>query len=94
MSWSIATAIVPKSAIEQTIEDLFVGVPDLPTHPHVIDQLETAKRGALEILKSVPGPYMSVSMAGHSNGVGWQKKEGYANEVISVTVTQHIEVPE
>jgi len=93
MSWSIATAIVPKSAIEQAIEDLFVGVPELPTHEHVRDQVEAAKRGALEILKSVPGPYVSVSLLGHSNGVGWQKKDGYANDTISVSVTQHTDIP-
>lgn len=94
MSWSIATKIVPKSAIGQAIKDLSLADTGMVPADHAIDQLETAKRGALEILKSIPGPYMSVSMAGHSNGVGWQKKGGYANEAVSVIVTQYIELPE
>lgn len=94
MSWSIATAIVPKSAIGQAIEDLSLADTGMVPSDHAIDQLEAAKRGALEILKSVPGPYMSVSMSGHSNGVGWEKKPGYSNETINVSVVQHTELPE
>lgn len=94
MSWSISTKIVPKSAIGQAIEDLSLAGNGFIPSAEAVDQLETAKRGALEILKSIPGPYMSVSLSGHANGVGWQKHAGYADDCITVSVNQRTELPE
>lgn len=91
MSWSISTKTVAKSAAAQAINDLSLAQTGFVPADHAIDQLETAKRASQEILKSIPGPYVSVSMSGHSNGVGWQKKEGYANECINVNVSQQTE---
>ena len=55
------------------------------------DQLHAARLAAKRLLHSIPGPYVMVSLSGHANGIGWQKKEGYANDSISVSVSQHLE---
>lgn len=94
MSWSISIKVVPKSAIGQALEDLSLADTGMVPSADAVDQLETAKRGALEILKGIPGPYVSVSLSGHSNGVGWQKKGGYADDFITVNVYQRAEAPE
>ncbi len=93
MSWSVSTKINPKSAIEQAVNNLTLASEGfVPSGPE-LDQLEAAKRGALEILKSVPGPFVQVQLVGHATGVGWQKKDGYSNEFISVSVYQRTEEP-
>ena len=56
-----------------------------------VDQLSTAKTAAKILLQNVPGPYVLITMSGHANGVGWHKKEGFANDCISVNVTQMTE---
>lgn len=53
-----------------------------------IDQLDAAKRAAKELLKTLPGPFVRINFSGHANGVGWQKKAGYANDMITVSVSQ------
>jgi len=85
MSWSCSTPKVEKQQVENDID---VAMPGGLCDGPVLDQLAAARRAAKEIVKSVPGPYVIVSMSGHANGVGWQKKEGWANDCISVTVTQ------
>lgn len=88
MSWSMSTPKVVKSQIEEEIDRAMPGV--LCEEP-VLDQIACVRRAAKEIARSIPGPLMIVNMSGHANGVGWQKKEGYANDCISVTVTQFVE---
>jgi flagellar motor protein MotB len=56
----------------------------------VSDQIKAALAAVRELLKAIPGPYVQISISGHANGAGWHKKEGYANDCISVTVTQMI----
>lgn len=88
MSWSTSTMRVPKAEVERALNDLgFPGIMDAPA----LDQVAAAKRAALELVKTVPGPYIIVSLSGHANGVGWQKKEGWANDCITVSVTQFLE---
>ncbi len=88
MSWSTSTPKVAKLEAERELDNLsFPGV----VEPFALDQVAAAKRAALELLKSVPGPLVIVSLSGHANGVGWQKKAGYANDAISVSVTQFTE---
>jgi hypothetical protein len=53
-----------------------------------VAQFEAAKSAAKELVKIVPGSHVMVSMSGHANAVGWQKKPGYANDCINVSVTQ------
>lgn len=85
MSWSCSTPKVEKQQAGNDIDAVMPGgLCDGPT----LDQLAAAKRAAKELLKSVPGPYVIVSMSGHANGIGWQEKVSYANDTISVSVTQ------
>lgn len=85
MSWSMSTPKVEKQQVENEIDHAMPG--GLCDGP-VLDQIAAARRAAKELVKSVPGPLIIVHMSGHANGVGWQKKEGWANDAISVSVTQ------
>lgn len=88
MSWSTSTPKAPKAQVASKLGELsFPGV----LEPAALDQVDAAKRAALEILKTIPGPLIVVSLSGHANGVGWQAKEGWANDAITVSVTQHLE---
>jgi len=64
---------------------------DVPVNAAIRDQIETARAAAVEIAKTVPGPKITVSMSGHANAVGYRKKDGYANDCITVSVTQWCE---
>lgn len=87
MSWSAGTKAIAKSEADAAIDALTTGTND-PQHE---DQLRVAKQSAKLLLANVPGPFVSVSLSGHANGVGWQKKEGWSNDCISVNVTQMFE---
>jgi|ERR1051326_1084976 hypothetical protein len=56
-----------------------------------VDQCELAKKAVKAILPGLPGPYVMVSISGHANGTGWNKKEGWANDSIYISVTQQCE---
>jgi hypothetical protein len=86
MSWSVSTGTVDKTHADRFIDAL--GDPYIAERPASWDQLRAAKDVAKLLLKSVPGPFVSVSLYGHANGVGWQKCDGYANDSIGVTVSQ------
>jgi len=69
------------------------GVDTAPTSPAVLDQPmakqhAAARVVALQLIEQVPGPKLSISMAGHANGVGELAKPGSANDYITVSVTQ------
>lgn len=88
MSWSTSTPKVAKHEAEQALSNLsFPGV----LEPPALEQVAAAKRAAIELLKTVPGPFVVVSLSGHANGVGWQNKEGWANDCINVSVAQYTE---
>lgn len=87
MSWSAGTKAVAKSEADAAIDALTTVTND-PQHE---DQLRSAKQAAKLLLAIVPGPFVSISLSGHANGVGWQKKEGWANDCIAVNVTQMFE---
>lgn len=97
MSWSVSLGrSVPKAEADAAIDALNLpgasGETDHPSpDPAMLDQLRVAKLAAKVLLANVPGPYVSVFMSGHANGVGWQKKEGWANDCISITVNQMCE---
>ncbi len=88
MSWSVGFAKpVSKHEAESMLDNLaFAG--DATKEGPAYDQFKSAKATAKLLLRSVPGPYVMVTMSGHANGVGWHKKEGMANDMISVNVTQ------
>jgi hypothetical protein len=84
MSWTTSTA-GRKEEVDHFIDAL--GVPHA-LDGRACDQLSAAKRAAKEVLKSVPGPRVAVTLSGHANGVGWHKKDGYSNDFITISVTQ------
>ncbi len=87
MSWSAGTKSVAKGDADAAIDALIAGTGQ-PTHD---DQLRVAKQAAKLILTNIPGPFVTVSVSGHANGVGWQKKGGWSNDCISVNVSQQTE---
>jgi len=87
MSWSLSTTIVPKKDVVAAIMQI---EPSHEVDPATADQIYHAKKVALELVRGVPGPFVSVTMSGNANGVGWQQKDGYANDCINVGVTQHL----
>ena len=86
MSWSASfIKPVPKHEAAAAISALSTsGQSEGPA----VDQCELAKHVAHALLPNVPGPYVNVTLSGHANGVGWQKKEGMANDMITVSVMQ------
>lgn len=88
MSWSLTTKAVPREVAMLAITNL---EPTEYMDGAARAQLQTAKRAAIEIVKIIPGTHVHVALSGHANGVGWQAKENYANDCISVTVTQCFE---
>lgn len=84
MSWSTTSGTINKAAADATLDALSTGT----GNPHHEDQLRIAKAAAKLIIGNIPGPMIIVSMSGHANGVGWQSKEGWANDCISVSVSQ------
>ena len=89
MSWSASfTKPVKKAEALDELDKLSTGA---QTEAPAIDQCRLAKIAVRELLLGIPGPYVTVSINGHANGVGWKKKEGWANDCISVTVTQMCE---
>jgi hypothetical protein len=84
MSWSASfQKPVLKCAAVAELDNL-----PKPQEPAAMEQFQAAKDVAKLLLKSVPGPFVNVSMTGHANAIGWQKKEGWANDMISVSVYQ------
>lgn len=84
MSWSASFTVPVLKADADRVIDFLTAHGDPPAQ----DQLAAAKRVAKVLLASVPGPWVSVQLSGHANGVGWQKKDGWANDCISVSVQQ------
>ena len=91
MSWSASfTKPVRKVDAAAYIDRLSTGA---QVEGPAIDQCELAKAAAKSLLPGIPGPYVQVTLSGHANGVGWQKKEGWANDCITINVTQFTEEP-
>jgi len=86
MSWSVSLPKpVKKEDVDGAIDSI---VPTSYMDGPMLDQFRTAKQAAKLVAHNIPGPYVSVSMSGHANAVGWQKKEGYANDCIAINVGQ------
>lgn len=96
MSWSTFIRIAPKREVMLALQPAAVvlNVYNTELDHEVADQVESAKRAALELLKTIPGPFVGVTMSGHANGVGWHNKDGYATDFITVTVTQNTVLPQ
>ena len=89
MSWStFFVKPVPKREAAAAISALTIGG---QAEGPAMDQCELAKHVAHSLLPIIPGPYIQVILSGHANGVGWQKKEGWANDCITVNITQMTE---
>lgn len=85
MSWSIQSKSIKR---EEAFDRICELAPNDQMDGPARAQFETAKEAAIEIVAALPGPYVRVSLSGHSNGIGWQEKSGYSYETISVSVTQ------
>jgi hypothetical protein len=92
MSWTISTGLLSKGNAEKGIDrlELDAGDGDSPStySAATLDQFQTAKNAAKELIKGMPGPYVTVSLSGHANGVGFQKSPGMSNDFISIGVAQ------
>lgn len=92
MSWSASTnGPIEKSAIptyDFRGANGYGSSGDASVDAAVADQIEVARDAAIELAKTVPGPKVTVSLSGHANAVGYQKKSGYANDCITVSVSQ------
>jgi hypothetical protein len=88
MSWSANTLIVDKKEINHAIDNPTISPMDIDGP--MLDQLKAAQDVAKELVKSISGPKMRVSMNGHANGVGWNRKEGWSNDSITVSVYQEV----
>lgn len=91
MSWS-ASFVKPVRKIEAAayVDRLSTGA---QVEGPAIEQCELAKSAVKALLPGIPGPYVQVSMSGHANGVGWQKKEGWSNDCINISITQVVDAP-
>lgn len=87
MSWSASLDPVKKTEAAAAIDSLQVPRSG-PDNQPMDDQIAVAKAAAKALLATVPGPMVAVSINGHANGLGWQKKQGWANDSISVSVWQ------
>lgn len=85
MSWNIDTITVEKAHAAEVIGQR---APNDPVDAAVMEQIVAARAAALVLLQTVPGPKVRINISGHANGVGEQEKPGYANDYISVVVTQ------
>lgn len=90
MSWSVSTGLVKKSGLQFAIQGLNLPEEQM-NRDESLDQLNAAKMAALMLAMATPGPYVTVSLTGHANGVGWHKKEGMSNDFISINVYQQTE---
>lgn len=88
MSWSLSVGPTKKENLSEAI-----AAAEIPSYVEgpALDQVRAAFDAAELIAKSIPGPYVIVNLSGHANGVGWQQKAGYANDTITVGVTQLVE---
>jgi hypothetical protein len=92
MSWTVSTGVIDKLDAERKVNGLMITDPpssDMNIDGAKWDQLQAAKRAALELLKTVPGPYVSVSLNGHANAIGWQSQDGSSADYIGIGVGQH-----
>ena len=87
MSWNVSTNLVSKSNAKAAIALLTLDGGQIHS-AWAVDQLETAKNAAREILKGISGPYVVIHLSGHANGSGWNQKPPYANDMINVSVQQ------
>lgn len=90
MSWNIYTSIVRKSEINQAIKNLTLPEDNPQANK---DQLESAKLAALEQVKVIPGPFVSVHITGHANGKGEEQVPGYSSDFITLATYQYYELP-
>ena len=96
MSWNASLNAAYKYDIKKALELPILQIPfDFKSFGDadgpILDQISAARDAALELLKGISGPKVGVNLSGHANGVGWHKKEGWANDTITVTVSQLVD---
>lgn len=86
MSWSASVGSHSRETFDAAV-DAAVSSP-AALDEHMQKQFNKAKEVAKAIAPIIPGPMLSASMSGHANGVGDHKKEGWANDTMTVSVSQ------
>lgn len=90
MSWTASTSTIEKSkALHSLYNELTISPQDMDGP--MLDQLSVAQDAVKVLLKNISGPKVRINMYGHANGVGWNKKSGYADDTITVSVSQVID---
>lgn len=86
MSWSASVSSHSRETFDAAV-DTAVSSPST-LDEHMGKQFEKAKEIVKAIAPIIPGPDLSASMHGHANGVGDKRKPGYANDSITISVSQ------
>lgn len=84
MSWSASL----RKAVDKNVGTLDFDINPQDISGPMLDQFNVAKKAIETIIPNISGPKLQITMSGHANGIGWNKKEGYANDFITVTVYQ------
>lgn len=84
MSWTMSTGPVSKADAEAAIDNAQRGA----LNAAAAKQFAAAKQVALELLKSVPGPKVIISLSGHANGTGETVPAGWAPDYIDIRISQ------
>jgi len=88
MSWSASVGPHSRANFDAAVDASVSSPADLDAHMQ--KQFEKAKEIVKAIAPIIPGPLLSASMSGHANGVGDHKKDGWANDCLTVSVTQQV----
>jgi hypothetical protein len=86
MSWNATINNLSHNEAVEALQQL--ELVDQYHSPATHEQFRMAKQAAIALVASVPGPRINVFLSGHANGVGWQAKDGWANDFISINVSQ------
>lgn len=85
MSWSASTLPFDKN---HKLYAIHLDIVPQDINGPMLSQLNDAMDAAQLLIKSIPGPKVIVTLSGHANGVGWNKKDGWVDDCITVTVRQ------
>lgn len=93
MSWSISSKPVLKENFDKSLDDLQYAsgsalLDEIPECQEARSQFEVAKKAAKLIAIGMPGPYVFAQFYGHANAIGYQTKPGFADNTITVIVSQ------
>lgn len=86
MSWSASVSPHSRENFDAAVDAATPSPAQLDEHMQ--KQFDKAREIVKAMAPIIPGPMLTASMAGHANGVGDNKKDGWANDSLTVTVQQ------